>query len=145
MEQIYSHFPILQVVVPLILAPICVVIGRSTASWLITFFASVTSLVIALSLLFSVSNGSAISYHIGGWPPPIGIEYVVDSANAFLLVLVSGISSIVLLYARDQITFEIDKENHTLFYTCYLLCLTGLLGVLITGDIFNVFVFLEIC
>ena len=88
MEQIYSHFPILQVVVPLILAPICVVIGRSTASWLIAFFASVTSLVIALSLLFSVSDGSSISYHIGGWPPPIGIEYVVDSANAFLLVLV---------------------------------------------------------
>ena len=144
MEQIYSHFPILQVVVPLILAPICVVIGRSTASWLITFFASVASFVIALSLLFSVSDGSSISYHIGGWPPPIGIEYVVDSANAFLLVLVSGMSSIVLLYARDQIKFEIDERNHTLFYTCYLLCLTGLLGVLITGDIFNVFVFLEI-
>ena len=144
MEQIYSHFPILQVVVPLILAPICVVIGRSTASWLIAFFASVASFVIALSLLFSVADGSAISYHIGGWPPPIGIEYVVDSANAFLLVLVSGMSSIVLLYARDQIKFELDEENHTLFYTCYLLCLTGLLGVLITGDIFNVFVFLEI-
>ena len=78
------------------------------------------------------------------WPPPIGIEYVVDSANAFLLVLVSGISTVVLLYARDQIKFEIEEESHTLFYTCYLLCLTGLLGVLITGDVFNVFVFLEI-
>ncbi|MDG2475014.1 MAG: monovalent cation/H+ antiporter subunit D family protein [Paracoccaceae bacterium] len=144
MEQVYLHFPILQVLIPLLLAPICVLVGRSTFSWLITFFGSVSSLVIAISLLHSVSDGSSISYHIGGWPPPIGIEYVVDSANAFLLVLVSGISTVVLLYARDQIKLEIDEENHTLFYTCYLLCLTGLLGVLITGDVFNVFVFLEI-
>ena len=144
MEQVYLHFPILQVLIPLLLAPICVLVARSTFSWLITFFGSVSSLVIAISLLHSVSDGSSISYHIGGWPPPIGIEYVVDSANAFLLVLVSGISTVVLLYARDQIKLEIDEENHTLFYTCYLLCLTGLLGVLITGDVFNVFVFLEI-
>jgi len=144
MEHFYLHLPILQVLIPLILAPICIVLGRPTAAWLIAFFASVASLVTALSLLHSVSDGSSLSYHIGGWPPPIGIEYVVDSANAFLLVLVSGISTVVLLYARDQIKFEISLENHTLFYTCYLLCLTGLLGVLITGDVFNVFVFLEI-
>ena len=144
MEQILFHFPILQVAIPLILAPVCVVVGRSTLAWLIAFFASVSTLIIALTLLRNVSDGSFISYHLGGWPPPVGIEYVVDSANAFLLVLVSGISTVVLLYARDQIKFEINEETHTLFYTCYLLCLTGLLGVLITGDVFNVFVFLEI-
>ena len=144
MEQIYTHLPILQVLIPFISAPICVVLGRNTMSWLIAFFASVASLVIAFSLLNIVSDGSTISYHIGGWAPPIGIEYVIDGANALLLVLVSGISSIVLLYARDQLKFEVDEEKHTLFYTCYLLCLTGLLGVLVTGDVFNVFVFLEI-
>ena len=99
MEQLYIHLPILQVVIPLILAPVCVLVGRSTTSWLIAFFSSILSLVIALSLLNTVSDGSSVSYHIGGWPPPIGIEYVVDSANAFLLVLVSGISTVVLLYA----------------------------------------------
>ncbi len=144
MDQLLFHFPILQVAIPLILAPVCVVAGRPTIAWLLAFFASVATLVIALTLLGNVSDGSYISYHLGGWAPPIGIEYVVDSANAFLLVLVSGISTIVLLYARDQIKFELDEKNHTLFYTCYLLCLTGLLGVLITGDVFNVFVFLEI-
>ena len=120
MEQVFFHFPILQVVIPLLLAPVCVVAGRSTIAWLISFFASVSALIIALSLLNSVSDGSSIRYHIGGWTPPIGIEYVVDSANAFLLVLVSGISSVVLLYARDQIKFEIDEDKQTLFYTCYL-------------------------
>ena len=144
MQQVYIHFPILQVLIPLVLAPVCVVIGRATAAWLIAFLSSVSCLLIALSLLSAVSDGSSLSYHIGGWPPPVGIEYVVDSANAFLLVLVSGVSTLVLLYSRDHLKFEIDEDSHTLFYTCYLLCMTGLLGVLITGDVFNVFVFLEI-
>ncbi len=144
MENLVDHLPIIQVLIPFLAAPICMVFGRNILSWLITFFSSVFCLVVAVSLLTEVSDGSYISYHLGGWPPPIGIEYVVDTANAILLVLVSGISSIVLLYARDQLFCEVSEEKHTLFYTCYLLCLTGLLGVLITGDVFNVFVFLEI-
>ena len=96
MEQVFFHFPILQVAIPLIFAPVCVVVGQRTIAWLISFFASVSALVIALTLLYNVSDGSFISYHLGGWTPPIGIEYVVDSANAFLLVLVSGISTVVL-------------------------------------------------
>ncbi|MEE2773871.1 MAG: monovalent cation/H+ antiporter subunit D family protein [Pseudomonadota bacterium] len=144
MAQFYYHFPILQVLIPFVSAPLCVVIGRSTVSWVIAFFASIASLIISVSLLSSVSDGSSISYHLGGWAPPIGIEYVVDSANALLLCLVAGVSTIALMYARDQLREEVEEKHHTLFYTCYLLCLTGLLGVLITGDIFNVFVFLEI-
>ena len=49
-----------------------------------------------------------------------------------------------LPYTRSSIRYEIPKDNHTLFYAAYLLCLTGLLGVVSTGDAFNVFVFLEI-
>ena len=144
MEYFYSHLPIIQILVPFIAAPICLLIGGKTSSWLIAFISSVTCLIISISLLSEVSDGSSISYHIGGWPPPVGIEYVVDSANSLLLILVSGISMVVLLYARDQLDFDVESNQHTLFYSCYLLCLTGLMGVLITGDIFNVFVFLEI-
>ena len=121
MESIYNHLPILQVLIPFLAAPICMIFGRNTLAWLITFFASVCSLLVALSLLKLVSDGSFISYHLGGWAPPLGIEYVVDTANAILLVLVSGISSIVLLYSRDQLVYEVSEEKHTLFYTCYLL------------------------
>ena len=54
------------------------------------------------------------------------------------------IGAVVLLYAPSSVNEEIPEESHYLFYTAYLLCLTGLLGITATGDAFNLFVFLEI-
>ena len=45
---------------------------------------------------------------------------------------------------RTSIQNEIAEKHHTLFYACYMLCFTGLMGVTATGDAFNVFVFLEV-
>ena len=81
---------------------------------------------------------------MGSWPPPWGIEYRVDRLSAFVLVLVTSIATLVLPYARRSIAGEIDAERHYLFYTMFLLCVAGLLGMTITGDAFNVFVFLEV-
>lgn len=139
-----DHLPALQILVTFIAAPLVVMFGSRRLAWPITFAASLISFVIAAMLLSRVVDGSVISYHMGGWAPPLGIEYRVDAANAFVLLLVTAISTIVLPYARVSIADEVDKKHHTLFYTAFLLCLTGLLGVVITGDAFNVFVFLEI-
>ena len=139
-----SHLPVLQVLVPFIAAPLCVLLNSRKLVWGIAFLASATAFAIAIILLSQVIDGSVISYHIGGWAPPLGIEYRVDAANAFVLLIVSGIGAVVLLYARESVEAEIAPQQHILFYACYLLCLTGLLGVVITGDAFNVFVFLEI-
>ena len=141
---IEPHLPILQVIVPLIAAPLCALFGNRHLAWVIAFTAASISFGIACLLLASVLDGSIISYEIGGWAPPWGIEYRVDAANAFVLFIVSLIGAIVLPYARRSIEKEFDRSTHTYFYVCYLLCLTGLLGVAITGDAFNVFVFLEI-
>ncbi len=139
-----QHLPILQVVVPLIAAPLAVFVGAAGVAWLLAFGSSLAALAISLTLLSQVLDGSAISYHIGGWAPPWGIEYRVDAANAFVLVIISAVSTIVLPYARTSIAKEIRSSAHTLFYACYLLCFAGLLGIVATGDAFNVFVFLEI-
>ncbi len=138
------HLPILQVIIPLITAPIVVVIGIARIGWLLAFLASIASLVVSYLLLMQVIDGSVISYQIGGWAPPLGIEYRVDAANAFVLLILSVISTVVLPYAKTSVEKEIRAGSQTLFYTAYLLCFTGLLGVVITGDAFNVFVFLEI-
>ena len=139
-----DHLPILQILVPLVTAPLIVLIGSRRLTWSLAFIASVLSFGIAILLLMQVIDGSIISYQIGGWAPPLGIEYRVDAANAFVLLLVTGISTLVLPYARESVKFEIPTKHHTLFYAAFMLCLTGLLGVTITGDAFNVFVFLEI-
>ena len=142
--SLVEQLPILQILVPFVSAPLIVFIGNRTIAWWITFLASVISLLISINLLLLVNDGSIISYHIGGWAPPIGIEYRVDALNAFVLVLIALISTIVAPYAYKSVGNEIPKEHHTLFYAAYLLCVTGLMGVVITGDVFNVFVFLEI-
>ena len=91
-----------------------------------------------------MADSGTISYAIGSWPPPWGIEYRVDRLSAFVLVLVSGIAAVVLPYSRASIEAEVPREQHYLFYTMFALCLAGLLGITITGDAFNIFVFLEI-
>ena len=61
-----------------------------------------------------------------------------------MLLIVNAIAAIVLLGARENIKHEISSDRIYLFYTAFLLNLTGLLGVIVTGDAFNLFVFIEI-
>jgi multicomponent Na+:H+ antiporter subunit D len=94
--------------------------------------------------LWTVLEGVTISYELGGWEPPWGIEYRIDAVNAFVALVVAAIAAITLPYALLSAEQEIPEEKTPLFYSAMLLCLTGLLGITQTGDIFNVFVFLEI-
>ncbi len=144
MNALSEHMAILQVAVPLLSAPVCVLLRGGRLPWLLTLLVSWFSFGAAIFLLHRVMTVGDISYHLGNWPPPWGIEYRVDVINVFVLMIVSGISAIALPYARASIAHEVDPRRHNLFYTAYLLCLTGLLGVTITGDAFNIFVFLEI-
>jgi multicomponent Na+:H+ antiporter subunit D len=139
-----ENLPALQVVVPLLAAPVMVLVRRGTFAWLLATVVSWTALGIALALLFKVREAGPISYAIGNWPPPWGIEYRVDGVNAYVLVLVSLIASIVAPYARASVAAELPRDQQYLFFTMFSLCLAGLLGITITGDAFNLFVFLEI-
>src|SRR5512145_3136287 len=139
-----QHLPALQVVLPLISAPLSVLLRRGGVAFAIVTAAAWTAFAIAIALWFQVDAGETISYHIGNWEPPWGIEYRIDGLNSFVLVLVSGMAAVVLPYSRASIEREIPPESHYLFYAMIGLCLTGLLGITITGDAFNLFVFLEI-
>ncbi len=144
MSALTAQLAGLQVVVPLLGAILSAFIRRGTLAWAWAALVTATTPVIAFALLFQVWTRGTISYHLGGWPPPIGIEYRIDLLNAFVLVLVSLVSTIMMPYARRSVAYEIDGDKQAWFYTMYLLCLTGLLGITITGDAFNAFVFLEI-
>jgi multicomponent Na+:H+ antiporter subunit D len=141
---ITTHLPILQVVLPLIAAPLMILARRGAIAWLIAVAASGTAVAIAAALFAQTAGGEVISYAIGNWPPPWGIEYRIDAANAFVLLLVSLVGLIVALYSPRSIAAEIPEEQHYLYYTMYSLCLAGLLGMAATGDAFNIFVFIEI-
>ena len=139
-----EHLPALQVVIPLLCAPICMLVRYRDWSWIVALFGSWASLAIAWVLLQQVIATGTISYHMGNWAPPLGIEYRIDLVNAFVLLIVSAIAAVVTPYARESLRTEFGSNRIYMFYTAYMLCLCGLLGVTITGDAFNLFVFLEI-
>ena len=142
--MIDMHLPILLIVVPLVAAPLCVLLRQKTLVWAFASLVCLAALCMASMLLIRVLEEGVVSYAIGGWIAPWGIEYRVDTVNAFVLLLVSIIAAVLTFFALPSVADEISGKQHYLFYTAYLLCLTGLMGITITGDAFNVFVFLEI-
>ncbi|MEL6967901.1 MAG: monovalent cation/H+ antiporter subunit D family protein [Pseudomonadota bacterium] len=139
-----NHAPILTVLLPMLASPIMVIAINRGIAYVLAQLAALGALGLSLHMLLLTMDGSVLSYHLGGWAPPLGIEYRVDTANAMLLVVITLLASVVMPYARKSIEDEIDPKHHTLFYACLMLCVSGLLGVTITGDAFNIFVFLEI-
>jgi multicomponent Na+:H+ antiporter subunit D len=138
------HLPALQVVVPLVAAPLAVLLRGRHAAFVLTLAGAWAAFAISVAIWLALEAGGTISYALGSWAPPLGIEYRVDRLTAFVLALVSAAAALVLPYARASIESEIPREQHYLFYAMFALCLAGLLGITITGDAFNLFVFLEI-
>jgi multicomponent Na+:H+ antiporter subunit D len=145
LERLANDLPALLVVVPLISAPLCVLIARwPRLVWQLCMVSAWTTFAIALELLDQVLSDGTISYAMGGWVAPWGIEYRIDELNAFVALIVTGIAAIVMPFAYLSVGREIADDKISLFYTLLMLCFTGLLGMTVTGDAFNLFVFLEI-
>jgi multicomponent Na+:H+ antiporter subunit D len=141
---IRAQLPALLVVVPLLAAPVIVLARRAALAWALAVAASWASFAIAVALFLQVRATGVVSYAMGSWPPPWGIEYRIDALGAFVLVLVAGTGAVVAPYMRRSAAAEVPGERLYLFYAMYMLCLAGLLGIVATGDAFNLFVFLEI-
>ena len=139
-----QHLPVLVILVPLLSAPACVLLRHRRAVALLALASTWTSFVLVALLLVRVLDSGTVSYALGGWPVPWGIEYRVDVLGGFVLLLVSAIGAVVLSFSPPSLAAEIPSERHYLFHAAYLLALSGLLGIAVTGDLFNLFVFLEI-
>ena len=139
-----AHLPALQVVLPMFGALLATLLRNGTAGWLIALAVGWASPAISLLLLHEVLATGPISYAMGGWEPPVGIEYRVDEANAFLLVLISIMAALVTTYGPRSLASEIPEDRRGWYWAMFLTCFCGLQGMAITADAFNVFVFMEI-
>lgn len=137
--------PALVVVIPLIFAFLTLLFGwwRKGFCYPFTLIALALSFLASIHALYTVLTTGTIHYYLGKWEPPWGIEYVVDHLNAFVLVIVSFISLVVAISSRRVVEQELP-EKVVYFYCLFLLQVTGFLGIVITGDMFNLYVFLEI-
>ena len=144
MSLITPHLPVLLVVIPMLAAPLCVLLRRPGLVWAFATLVSWVTLAIAILLLRQVMDSGTVSYALGGWPPPWGIQYRIDAMGAFMILIVAMIGAATMIFARKSVAQEIEHKRIYLFYAMFLLCFTGLLGIPATGDAFNLFVFLEI-
>ena len=79
-----AHLPILQVIIPLMAAPICLMLKRTQLVWFFSIIASGLAFAVSILLLQQVMASGVISYELGGWQAPWGIEYRIDKLNAFV-------------------------------------------------------------
>ena len=145
MIKMNQQFPIIIVVTPLVASLFIFVAGRQqrNLAFAMAMAAMSVCLIGSVSIMNSVVVSGTITYWIGGWPPPWGIEYRIDSLNAFMLTLISFLGFTTAIYSKKSVEKEMPQK-FTLFWSLYMLLMTGLLGIVITGDMFNLFVLLEV-
>ncbi len=127
------------------LAPLVdILVKRTNHPRALDYFAlavTVGSLLLVVNIVMSTGGNDIIIYRLGGWVSPLGINLVVDGLGLLIGIIVAGISTLVVIYS---IVFMKDEGGLGQYYTLMLLLTAGMLGVALTGDLFNLYVFFEI-
>ncbi len=101
--------------------------------------------IMGLSIWVLRFSGQTLVYYAGGWKPiggiPIGIAMVMDGLTVVMLLIINIVGFLVMLYSLNYMTHYTETGK---YYTLFLLMMAGLNGVVLSGDLFNLFVFLEI-
>jgi multicomponent Na+:H+ antiporter subunit D len=97
----------------------------------------------SLIVLQRVINEGVIQYSLSGWPAPYGIQYQVDHLNVIVLVAIAFVALMSAIWGRQAVELRLPHKKPQ-FYALFLLLVTGLLGMTITADAFNLYVLLEI-
>lgn len=139
-----GQLPILLILLPLIGALMTIFTGRGVLAWLAAVVITAMTAALSINLLLMVSQHSQVTYELGNWSMEYGIVYQVDYLNAFVLTVVASVSLLITVWSWQTVRVEIPAEKQRFFYSVWLLLITGLLGITITGDAFNVYVLLEI-
>jgi multicomponent Na+:H+ antiporter subunit D len=139
------HLPVLIPVTLLLAAFIIPLAGflKRSLAFAVALIGAFLGFAFSASGLWIVISGGELRYQLGGWAPPVGIEYVLDVLSAFMATVITFVGSLALVFSRRSILQEVP-ERFVPMYALLMLFLAGLSGIIVTGDLFNLFVFLEI-
>ena len=140
-----SPLPIIVVVAPLFVAFLLPVVGlwRRSAVFPLAMAALTVCFVASVSTARAVLTRGPLDYYLGGWEPPWGIAFHIDHLSALMLLLLSFMTLVIGIYSKRSVLHELPAKEVP-FYSVYLLLVTGLVGIVSTADMFNLYVFLEI-
>ncbi len=126
------------IAVPLVMAFLLPMFGRKGK----TAATVLANLVTVLLLVFAVASiGKTEVYEVGKWSIPLGINLVLDGLSSLLLLAISVVSAAAMLFSVRYMEQYTAKAK---YLSLFLLMVAGMNGVVLSGDIFNLFVFLEI-
>jgi multicomponent Na+:H+ antiporter subunit D len=139
MSDILNHLPALQIFFPLFFGFV-IALARNNhfASIMLKFVASISFLISAMIYFKFLSNGS-VSYNFGGFSDYYGIVFKIDQLNLPIILLSSFLlftASLLILTTKDGLEYSA--------YALILICYSAIFGILMTGDLFNLYVFLEL-
>lgn len=130
------------IMIPLLAAFLITLIAGKKDNWAIILSIIAVGTLLVLSVFAFVDmREETIIYEMSAWPIPYGIVLVQDALTSFMLVMVSIISFTSLIFSIQYIR-HISADWK--YYALFMFLVTGMNGVIVTGDIFNIFVFLEI-
>jgi multicomponent Na+:H+ antiporter subunit D len=146
--MIIDDLPIIAIALPLIGAfatPLFNVLGEKVGNSRVRDFFSLAILVGTALAVFGMApdvfGGEVIVYQLAGRIPPWGINLAIDGLNIIVAMVVSGVSVLAMIYSL----IFMDREGGLgRYYTLLLLLVAGMMGISLTGDIFNLYVFFEI-
>lgn len=144
--MIESHIPVLiafNFLAFAILIPLLGLWKRQLCQPLATLGAGVSSALSIYGFITYLSADGPLRYFFGGWEPPIGIEFVYDGLSAFFVLVINCIAFLVLLHSFHISKREFPKKQMP-YYSITMLLMLGFNGMVLTGDLFNLYVFLEI-
>jgi multicomponent Na+:H+ antiporter subunit D len=134
------------VITPLAATFLIMIVGRFVKEFN-KYYTSLTLLFLVIISFYCLINtgGNVVVYKVGGWQPvnkiPIGIYMVMDGFSAIVICIINLIGFLVAFYSMSYIK-RYTSENY--FYALFCLMIGGMNGVVLSGDLFNIFVFLEI-
>jgi len=138
-------FPALIITVPLLTSLAITIAAWVGGKWCfpMALAAYAVSLLSAVGVMLEVLQRGVVTYHIGGWPPPIGIELHIDHLNALVLIVIFAVALLNLIASHQKVLLEFPGKSGV-YYALSTLFVTGLAGITATGDAFNLYVLLEI-
>lgn len=141
-----DSIPVIIIIIMLSSAFICPLIrGKNRTCFATALGSSALSFILCLYTLIKTTSIGPVTYYLGGWKPPYGIELYVDSLSAFVGTVLTGAGLLIVLYSGKTVEEEIEGSKVSYYYSLLLLLMGSMLGIVFTRDLFNLYVFVEIC
>ncbi len=143
---LWENMPFFLIIGSLIGAFVMAMFARWKREWCpyLTIISVGFSFALSCILVSRVAGGEIIHYFAGGWRPPWGIEMMIDELGSMMLLLLSGSFLLIAIYSINVIPKEIPPSVSGWYYTCFLLTLSAMMGMVATNDFFNLFVMVEV-